>query len=101
MDIKVLNLDKNKLLQFNNMSVKDKDKFLTQSLYPGLGLRVIVQDYQLTDDINDKIDKLENSFVEISWLAYEFKKPSEQDCIGLYSNKRICVKKSYTFSPLK
>ena len=50
MDIKVLNLDKNKLLQFNNMSVKDKDKYLTQSLYPGLGLRVIVQDYQLTDD---------------------------------------------------
>ena len=58
MDIKVLNLDKNKLLQFNNMSVKDKDKYLTQSLYPGLGLRVIVQDYQLTDDINDKIDYL-------------------------------------------
>jgi hypothetical protein len=58
MDIKVLNLDKNKLLQFNNMSDKDKDKYLTQSLYPGLGLRVIVQDYQLTDDINDKIDYL-------------------------------------------
>ena len=58
MDIKVLNLDKNKLLQSNNYSDIEKDKYLTKSLYPGLGLKIIVQDYQLTEDINDKIDYL-------------------------------------------
>lgn len=58
MDIKVINLDKNKLLQLNNYSDIEKDKYLTQSLYPALGLKIIVQDYQLTEEINDKIDYL-------------------------------------------
>ena len=42
----------------NNYSDIEKDKYLTQSLYPGLGLKIIVQDYQLTEEINDKIDYL-------------------------------------------
>ena len=54
MDIKVINLDKNKLLQLNNYSDIEKEKYLMQSLYPGLGLKVIVKDYQLTEEINDK-----------------------------------------------
>ena len=58
MDIKVINLDKNKLLQLNNYSDIEKEKYLMQSLYPGLGLKVIVKDYQLTEEINDKIDYL-------------------------------------------
>ena len=58
MDIKVINLDKNKLLQTNNYSDQEKDKYLKQALYPALGLKIIVEDYQLTDEINDKIDYL-------------------------------------------
>ena len=57
-------------------------------------------DCKLLADINDKIDKLENSFVEISWLSYDTKKHNDEDYIGLYSNKRNFIKKSYTFSPL-
>ena len=57
-------------------------------------------DYKILDDINEKINNLENSFVEISWLSYADECQKEPEFIGLSSNRRIFLKKCYTFSPL-
>ena len=58
MDIKLINLQKNKLEKVATFSKEEKDKYLSEFLYLGLGLKIIVKDYNLCDEINDKIDYL-------------------------------------------
>lgn len=58
MDIKLINLQKNKLEKLANFSKEEKDKYLSDFLYLGLGLKIIVKDYILCEEINDKIDYL-------------------------------------------
>ena len=58
MDIKLINLQKNKLEKVSAFTKEQKDKYLEQYLELGLGLKIIVKDYKLTEEINDKIDFL-------------------------------------------
>lgn len=58
MDIKLINLQKNKLEKISTFTKEQKDKYLEQYLELGLGLKIIVNDYKLTEEINDSIDFL-------------------------------------------
>ena len=51
-------------------------------------------------DVKEKLDALENSFVDLECVSYKAEKPEEIDFTGLYSNKKYFIKKSYTFLPL-
>ena len=55
---------------------------------------------KILEDINNKLEELENSFVEISWMPIEKKEAKERQFIGLYDNRKFFLKKCYTFSPL-
>lgn len=58
MDIKLVSLQKNKVLQVANYSKDEKDKYLSDFLEKALGLKIVVKDYSLSEDIYDKIDFL-------------------------------------------
>ena len=58
MDIKVVSLQKNRVLSVSNYSKEEKEKFLTEYLQSALGLKIIVKDYFLTEEIYDKVDYL-------------------------------------------
>lgn len=58
MDIKIIDLQKSKLRKTNKLDKETKDKYFTEFLWLGLGLKVILKDYELCEDINDKIDYL-------------------------------------------
>lgn len=58
MDIKLINLQKNKLAKVSKLTNEEKDKYFSEFLYTGLGLKIICKDLKLCDDINDSIDYL-------------------------------------------
>lgn len=58
MDIKLINLQKNKLAKVSNFSKEEKDKYITDFLNIGLGLKIVCKDLELCSDINDVIDYL-------------------------------------------
>ncbi len=58
MDIKLISLQKNKLQKPSSFSIEEQNKYLDDFLYLGLGLKIIVKNYKLTDEINDTIDYL-------------------------------------------
>jgi len=58
MDVKIVNLQKNKLEKVSTYSKEQKDKYLTDFLYMGLGLKIILKNFQLCDEINDTVDYL-------------------------------------------
>ena len=58
MDIKVVSLQKNRVLPVANYSKEEKEKYLTEYLQSALGLKIIVKDYSLTEEIYDKVDYL-------------------------------------------
>ena len=49
-------------------------------------------DYKILDDINEKINNLENSFVDIDWASYQPKSLKNDYFIGLFSNKMLLWK---------
>ena len=58
MDIKVINLQKNKLEKVSKYSLEEKEKYLSDFLYLGLGLKIVKKNISLTDDIKGNIDFL-------------------------------------------
>lgn len=58
MDIKLINIQKNKIENISSLSKEQKDQYLEKYLELGLGLKIILKDYFLTEEINDKIDFL-------------------------------------------
>lgn len=58
MDIKIVNLQKDKVMKYSKYSKEEKEKYLEQNFEQALGLKIIVKEYSLTDEINDKIDFL-------------------------------------------
>ena len=58
MDIKLINLQKNKLEKPSKFSIEEKDKYLKDFLNLGLGLKVVKTNLHLTDDIKYDIDFL-------------------------------------------
>lgn len=58
MDIKIINLNKNKLLKINKLTFEEQDKYFKDFLYQGLGLKIVKSDFALTNKIQDKIDYL-------------------------------------------
>lgn len=58
MDIKVINLQKNKLEKVSKYSLEEKEKYLSDFLYLGLGLKIVKRNISLTDDIKGNIDFL-------------------------------------------
>ena len=58
MDIKLINLQKNKLTKQNKLTLEDKKKYFADFFYLGLGLKIVKQDLHLTDSIKDNIDFL-------------------------------------------
>lgn len=58
MDIKVVNLQKNKVAKLSTFTNEEEDKYLSQFLQSALGLKIIVKNYCLSTYINDKVDFL-------------------------------------------
>lgn len=58
MDIKIVNLQKDKVMKYSKYSKEEKEKYLEQNFEQALGLKIIVKEYSLTDEINDKINFL-------------------------------------------
>lgn len=58
MDVKVINITKNKVLKPSKYSQVEKEQYLEQYLEIGLGLKIIVKNYSLTEHINEPIDFL-------------------------------------------
>lgn len=58
MDIKIINLNKNKLLKINKLTLEEQNKYFKEFLYQGLGLKIVKSDFALTNKIQDKIDYL-------------------------------------------
>ena len=58
MDIKIINLNKNKLLKTNKLTLEEQNKYFKEFLYQGLGLKIVKSDFALTNKIQDKIDYL-------------------------------------------
>lgn len=58
MDVKVINITKNKILKPSKYSQAEKEQYLEQYLENGLGLKIIVKNYSLTEYINEPIDFL-------------------------------------------
>lgn len=58
MDIKIVNLQKDKVMKYSKYSKEEKEKYLEQNFEQALGLKIIVKEYSLTDEINDKIEFL-------------------------------------------
>ena len=55
MDIKIINLNKNKLLKTNKLTLEEQNKYFKEFLYQGLGLKIVKSDFALTNKIQDKI----------------------------------------------
>lgn len=58
MDVKVINITKNKVLKPSKYSQIEKEQYLEQYLEIGLGLKIIKANYNLTEEINEPIDFL-------------------------------------------
>lgn len=58
MDVKVINITKNKVLKPSKYSQIEKEQYLEQYLEIGLGLKIIKSNYNLTEEINEPIDFL-------------------------------------------
>lgn len=58
MDIKVINLQKNKLTKVSKFSQEERGKYLSDFLYMALGLKIVKKDFNLCDDIKGNIDYL-------------------------------------------
>lgn len=58
MDIKIVNLNKNKVLKVNKLSKEEQDKYFNDFLYQALGLKIVKRDLVLDKKINDSIDFL-------------------------------------------
>lgn len=58
MDIKLINLQRNKLAKVSKYSEEDKNKYLSDFLYLGLGLKIVKENLHLTESIKDNIDYL-------------------------------------------
>lgn len=58
MDIKIVNLNKNKVLKINKLSREEQDKYFNDFLYQALGLKIVKRDLVLDKKIIDSIDYL-------------------------------------------
>lgn len=58
MDIKIVNINKNKVLKINKLSQEEQSKYFQDFLYKALGLKIVKRDIILTSKIQDKIDYL-------------------------------------------
>ena len=45
MDIKIINLNKNKLLKTNKLTLEEQNKYFKEFLYQGLGLKIVKSDF--------------------------------------------------------
>lgn len=58
MDVKVINITKNKVLKPSKYSLFEKEQYLEQYLETGLGLKIIKANFNLTEQISEPIDFL-------------------------------------------